>query len=133
MLLWHLKTTLIKYAWHANRAYISPVESISRDNGGQPVWLHDDDRYRFCPLFQESTVRFGYRIHAFCLMTNHLRGAPKRKGPKEGPFSVCRVIAVYELRQSQRLVRGPLGSRHAVVQADAPVGVAGEDQAGMGR
>ncbi len=43
-----------------------------RGNGGQPVFLTDDDRYRFYLLLQEGTTRFGFRIHAFCLMTNHI-------------------------------------------------------------
>ena len=45
---------------------------IFRGNAGQPVFLFDDDRYRFYLLLQEGTCRFGYRIHAFCLMTNHI-------------------------------------------------------------
>lgn len=43
-----------------------------RGNGGQPVFLTDDDRYRFYLLLQEGTIRFGFRVHAFCLMTNHI-------------------------------------------------------------
>jgi len=34
------------------------------------VFLGNDDRFYL--LLQEGTIRFGYRIHAFCLMTNHL-------------------------------------------------------------
>ena len=45
---------------------------ILRGNGGQPVFLADEDRYRFYLLLQEGTCRFGYRVHAFCLMTNHI-------------------------------------------------------------
>lgn len=45
---------------------------IFRGNVGQPVFLNDDDRYRFYLLLQEGTCRFGYRVHAFCLMTNHI-------------------------------------------------------------
>jgi putative transposase len=45
---------------------------ILRGNGGQPVFLTDDDRYRFYLLLQEGTCRFGYRVQAFCLMTNHV-------------------------------------------------------------
>jgi REP element-mobilizing transposase RayT len=45
---------------------------IFRGNGGQIVFLSDDDRYRFYLLLQEGTHRFGYRVHAFCLMTNHI-------------------------------------------------------------
>jgi putative transposase len=45
---------------------------ILRGNGGQPVFLTDEDRCRFYLLLQEGTCRFGYRVHAFCLMTNHM-------------------------------------------------------------
>jgi hypothetical protein len=33
---------------------------IFRGNGGQDVFLTDDDRYRFYLLLQEGTHRFGY-------------------------------------------------------------------------
>jgi putative transposase len=36
-----------------------------RGNGGQDI-------YRFYLLLQEGTERYGYRIHAFCLMSNHV-------------------------------------------------------------
>jgi len=45
---------------------------IFRGNGGQSVFFGDDDRYRLFLLLQEGTCRFGYRIHAFCLMSNHI-------------------------------------------------------------
>lgn len=45
---------------------------ILRGNDGQSVFLADEDRCRFFLLLQEGTVRFGYRVHAFCLMTNHI-------------------------------------------------------------
>ena len=45
---------------------------ILRGNGGQPVFLADEDRCRFSLLMQEGTCRFGYRVHAFCFMTNHI-------------------------------------------------------------
>ncbi|OKY73772.1 MAG: transposase [Desulfobulbaceae bacterium DB1] len=45
---------------------------IFRGNGGQDVFLTEADRYRFCLLLQEGSHRFGYRIHAFCLMGNHI-------------------------------------------------------------
>jgi putative transposase len=44
---------------------------ILRGNGGQPIFLTEGDRYRFYLLLQEGTCRFGYRVHSFCLMTNH--------------------------------------------------------------
>ena len=45
---------------------------ILRGNAGQPVFLTDVDQYRFFLLLQEGTCRFGYRVHAFCCMTNHI-------------------------------------------------------------
>ena len=45
---------------------------ILRGNAGQPVFLADVDYYRFFLLLQEGTCRFGYRVHAFCCMTNHI-------------------------------------------------------------
>jgi REP element-mobilizing transposase RayT len=50
---------------------------ILRGNAGQAIFPSDADRFRLYLLLQEGTIRFGYRIHAFCLMTNHfLCGAP---------------------------------------------------------
>ena len=43
-----------------------------RGNGGQDIFFEDADRYRFYLLLQEGVERYGHRIHAFCLMSNHL-------------------------------------------------------------
>ena len=43
-----------------------------RGNSGQDVFFEAGDRTRFFLLLQESVERFGYRIHAFCLMTTHI-------------------------------------------------------------
>lgn len=43
-----------------------------RGNGGQEIFFEETDRYRFCLLLQEGIERYGHRIHAFCLMTNHV-------------------------------------------------------------
>ena len=45
---------------------------ILRGYARQDNFLDDVDRYRFYLLVQEGIERFGYRVHAFCLMTNHL-------------------------------------------------------------
>jgi REP element-mobilizing transposase RayT len=45
---------------------------ILRGNAQQSVFFEDRDRYRFYLLLQEGVATFGYRIHAFCLMTNHV-------------------------------------------------------------
>lgn len=45
---------------------------ILRGNAREDIFFEDDDRYRFYLLLQEGVERFGHRIHAFCLMTNHI-------------------------------------------------------------
>lgn len=45
---------------------------IMRGNARQDIFFDDEDRIRFCLLLQEGTNKYGHRIHAFCLMTNHV-------------------------------------------------------------
>jgi putative transposase len=45
---------------------------ILRGNGKQDIFFEDQDRYRFYLLLQEVTERFRHKVHAFCLMTNHI-------------------------------------------------------------
>lgn len=45
---------------------------ILRGNAKQDIFHGDEDRLRFYLLMQEGTERYGHRIHAFCLMTNHV-------------------------------------------------------------
>ncbi|MEW6426823.1 MAG: transposase [Thermodesulfobacteriota bacterium] len=77
---------------------------ILRGNGGQPVFLADDDRHRFFLLLQEGTSRFGYRVHAFCLMTNHIHLAlqagdiPLSQGMQNLSFRFTRWINQREKR-----------------------------------
>jgi len=39
---------------------------------GRPVFMDDSDRNRFCLLVQEASELCFFRVHAFCLMTNHI-------------------------------------------------------------
>jgi len=43
-----------------------------RGNAGQAVFFDNRDRTRFYLLLQEGIERFRHRIHAFCLMSNHV-------------------------------------------------------------
>lgn len=43
-----------------------------RGNNQQRIFFSNEDRAKFCLLMQEGTERFGHRIHAFCLMDNHI-------------------------------------------------------------
>lgn len=45
---------------------------ILRGNACQDIFFEDRDRYRLYLLLQEGVERFGHRILAFCLMTNHM-------------------------------------------------------------
>lgn len=43
-----------------------------RGNAGQAIFFDNRDRTRFYLLLQEGIERFRHRIHAFCLMSNHV-------------------------------------------------------------
>lgn len=45
---------------------------ILRGNARQDVFFDDKDRYRFYLFMQEGIERYGHRVLAFCLMTNHI-------------------------------------------------------------
>ena len=53
---------------------------ILRGNARQDVFFDEDDRRRFYGLLEEGVRRFGYRVHAFCLMTNHIHLALQQGG-----------------------------------------------------
>lgn len=43
-----------------------------RGNAGDPIFFDDRDRYRLYLILQYVVEKFRCRIHAFCLMSNHL-------------------------------------------------------------
>jgi len=43
-----------------------------RGNGGSDIFFSDDDRFHFYLLLQEGVERYGHKVHAFCLMDNHV-------------------------------------------------------------
>lgn len=45
---------------------------ILRGNAGEPIFFDNRDRYRLYLILQYAVERFRCRIHAFCLMRNHL-------------------------------------------------------------
>jgi len=45
---------------------------MQRGNGGNEIFFSAADRMRFLLLLQEGLERYGHRIHAFCLMDNHV-------------------------------------------------------------
>jgi len=58
---------------------------ILRGNDRQDVFFTPADRSLFYDLLAEGVTRFGYRVHAFCLMTNHVHLALQ---PSETTLSV---------------------------------------------
>ena len=46
-----------------------------RGNGGQDIFFSKEDRYHLYLLLEEGISRFDYRIHGFCLMSNHMHFA----------------------------------------------------------
>lgn len=93
---------------------------IFRGNGGQPVFLNDDDRNRFYLLLQEGSCRFGYRIHSFCLMTSHIHLAlqvddiPLSRGMQNLSFRYTRWIN-WRQKRTGHLFQG----RYKAVMVDA--------------
>ncbi|HLB41935.1 MAG TPA: transposase [Gammaproteobacteria bacterium] len=45
---------------------------ILRGNAGQDIFFTNEDRHQFYNLIHEGILRFNYRVHAFCLMNNHV-------------------------------------------------------------
>ena len=45
---------------------------LLRGNARQEIFADDKDRYCFYDIFQQSCERYRHRIHAFCLMSNHV-------------------------------------------------------------
>jgi REP element-mobilizing transposase RayT len=45
---------------------------LLRGNAGQNIFFEDKDHKYFYFLLQEGQEKFGHRIHAFCLMANHI-------------------------------------------------------------
>ncbi len=45
---------------------------ILRGNAGEPIFFGDSDRYRLYLILQYVVEKFHCRIHAFCLMRNHV-------------------------------------------------------------
>jgi REP element-mobilizing transposase RayT len=64
-----------------------------RGNAGDPVFFDESDRCRFYLLLQEGAVRFGFRAHAFCCMTNHIHLALQ-----VGDISLSRIMQNLSLR-----------------------------------
>ncbi len=53
--------------------YYSAISHVMiRGNYKQNIFFENSDRERFLALLENGTIRFGYKIHLFCLMSNHV-------------------------------------------------------------
>jgi REP element-mobilizing transposase RayT len=60
---------------------------VWRGNEQRDIFFDDEDRQRFYALLSEGVDRFGYRVHAFCLMSNHIHLALQAgKGSLSAPL-----------------------------------------------
>ncbi|MGD0059413.1 MAG: transposase, partial [Verrucomicrobiia bacterium] len=44
---------------------------MARGNERREIFRDDEDRRRFLEALGDGVTRFGWRIHAYCLMPNH--------------------------------------------------------------
>ena len=71
---------------------------ILRGNAQQEIFFDAQDREVLYALLEEGCARFGYRVHAFCLMTNHVHLAlqpgdtPLSRGMQNLSFRYARHI-----------------------------------------
>ncbi len=83
--------------------YISPGaihHVMLRGNQGRPIFYSDHDRVQCCLLIQEGIERFGHRIHAYCLMSNHIHLAWQ-----QGNDGLSSAIQNFAFRYAQRTNR----------------------------
>lgn len=69
---------------------------ILRGNARQDIFSDDKDRYRFYEILQKSCERYRCRVHAFCLMTNHVH-----LEMQVGDFSLSRIMQNISQRYTQ--------------------------------
>jgi len=46
--------------------------AMLRGNNGEQIFFTDDNRKFFYSLLEDGVERFHHKIHAFCLMSNHV-------------------------------------------------------------
>ena len=63
---------------------------LLRGNAGQDIFYAKEDRKYFYRLLQEGHEKFGHRIHAFCLMANHVQEGWAQFGWSLSAISISR-------------------------------------------
>lgn len=69
---------------------------ILRGNARQDIFTDDKDCYRFYEILQKLCERYQCRVHAFCLMTNHVH-----LEIQVGDFSLSRIMQNVSQRYTQ--------------------------------
>jgi putative transposase len=69
---------------------------ILRGNAKEDIFFDAEDRRRFLLFLQESVERFGFRLHGYCLMTNHVHLAIQ-----VGEVPLSRIMQNLSLRYSK--------------------------------
>lgn len=69
---------------------------ILRGNARQDIFRDDNDRYRFYEILQKACERYQCRVHAFCLMTNHVH-----LEIQVGDFPLSRIMQNVSQRYTQ--------------------------------
>jgi len=91
-----------------------------RGNGGQEIFSGGEDYAYLYGLLEEGTQRFGYRIHAFCCMPNHLHLAVQ-----VGEIPLSRVVQNVAFRYTRWINRRMQRVGH-LFQAEGGAAAVGE-------
>jgi REP element-mobilizing transposase RayT len=70
---------------------------ILRGNNRQQIFVDNRARARFLDLLSEGVPRFGYKVHAFCLMSNHVHLALQA-----GDEPIAKAVQNVGFRHAQR-------------------------------
>jgi putative transposase len=76
----------------------------TRGNNKRVIFLDDDDRLVFIRLLNRLSIKYGWTIYAYCLMTNHYHLLMRidERGMSRG---LCELNSQYALLFNQRHVR----------------------------
>ncbi len=69
-----------------------------RGNNRKNIFFSDSDRYYLYSLLEEGIIRFNYKIHAFCLMTNHIHLIIE-----VGEMTLSKIVQNIAFRYTQRI------------------------------
>ena len=74
---------------------------IARGNGGERIVADDADRIAFLAGLARASERYGWRVHAYCLMDTHFHVVVETPEPTLGS-GMQRLLGAYASRFNQR-------------------------------